>query len=91
MTTKEELSQEKLDAEFKIELERALQEGKPQNIAENIAKGRINKEFIKQVVLLEQPVYIDPSKTVGQFVAGEAKGTTVTGFRYFAAGQGATE
>ena len=91
VTTKEELSQEKLDAEFKIELERALQEGKPQNIAENIAKGRINKEFIKQVVLLEQPVYIDPSKTVGQFVAGEAKGTTVTGFRYFAAGQGATE
>jgi len=87
---KEDLSQEKLDSEYKIQLERALLEGKPENIAKNIAQGRINKEFIKEVVLLEQPVYIEPSKTVAQYLAEEAKGTSITGFRYFAAGQGPT-
>ena len=86
--TKEELSQEKLEAELKIEIERAIQEGKPENIAKNIAQGRINKEFVKQVVLLEQPFYADGSKSVSQYLAEEAKGSTVTGFAYLAVGQG---
>jgi elongation factor Ts len=84
--TKEELPQEKLEAELKIETERAIQEGKPENIAKNIAQGRINKEFIKRVVLLEQPFYADASKSVTQFLAEEAKGSTITGFAYLAVG-----
>jgi elongation factor Ts len=84
---KEDLSQEKLDAEFEIELQRALNEGKPENIAKNIAQGRVNKEFIRQVVLLEQPFYADPSKTVGQYLAESAKGVTIDGFKYLVIGQ----
>lgn len=88
VVSKEDLSQELLDSEYQIQYTRAINEGKPANIAENIAKGRVNKEFIKEAVLLEQPFYADPSKTVGQYVAEEAKGTTITSFRLLAVGSG---
>jgi elongation factor Ts len=84
---KDELSQEMLDKEYDIQLTRALNEGKPQNIAENIAKGRVNKEFIREAVLLEQPYYADNSKTVGQYLSESAKGATVTGMTLLAVGQ----
>ena len=88
VVSKDNLSQELLDNEYNIQYTRAINEGKPANIAENIAKGRVNKEFIKEAVLLEQPFYIDPSKTTAQYLAEEAKGTTVTAFRLLAVGGG---
>ncbi len=87
--TKEELSQDLLAKELELETKRAIEEGKPENIAKNIAQGRVNKEFVKRVVLLEQPFYADPSLTVSQYLAQEAKGTKVTRFEYFAAGASA--
>lgn len=89
VVSKDQLSQELLDAELATEKQRAINEGKPENVAENIAKGRVNKEFVKRVVLLEQPFYADSSKTVGEYVKEEAKGTTVTQFLYLAIGQAA--
>lgn len=86
--SKDELSQEKLNAEIETETQRAINEGKDEKIARNIATGRVNKEFIKRVVLLEQPFYTDPSKSVSQYLAEEAKGSKVTGFAYLAVGQG---
>lgn len=83
---KEDLSQEKLAAEIEIETKRAIEEGKDANIAKNIATGRVNKEFIKKAVLLEQPFYMDPSKTVAQFLSEEAKGHQIIGFTYLAVG-----
>ena len=88
VVSKDDLSQELLDSEYQIQYTRAINEGKPANIAENIAKGRVNKEFIKEAVLMEQPFYADPSKTVGQYVAEEAKGTTIKSFRLLAIGTG---
>lgn len=88
VVNKSDLSQELLDKEIELETKRAIDEGKPENIARNIAQGRVNKEYIKQVVLLEQPFYADGSKSVSQYLAEEAKGTTVTGFEYLAVGQG---
>ncbi len=85
---KEDLSQEKLNAEIEIETQRAVNEGKDEKLARNIATGRVNKEFIKRAVLLEQPFYLDPSKSVSQYLAEEAKGTAVTSFTYLAVGQG---
>jgi elongation factor Ts len=85
---KEELSQEKLAAEIEIETHRAINEGKDEKLARNIATGRVNKEFIKRAVLLEQPFYIDPSKTVAQYLAEEAKGINLVSFAYLAVGQG---
>lgn len=83
---KEDLSQEKLDKELEIEKKRAIDEGKPENIAENIARGRVNKEFIKSAVLLEQPFYLDPAKTVAQYLAESAKGSSISDFVYLAVG-----
>ncbi|MFQ3586945.1 MAG: translation elongation factor Ts [Fimbriimonadaceae bacterium] len=87
VVSKDELSKEKLDAEYEIEFQRALNEGKPENIAANIAKGRIEKDFVKRAVLLEQPFYLDPAKTVSQYLAENAKGVTIKQFVYLAVGQ----
>lgn len=84
---KSELSQEKIDAEIETETQRAINEGKDEKIARNIAVGRVNKEYIKQVVLLEQPFYLDPNKSVAQYLAESAKGSKVTKFAYLAVGQ----
>lgn len=88
VVSKDQLSQEKLDHEMEIETKRAMDEGKPENIAKNIAQGRVNKEFVKRAVLLEQPFYIDANKSVGQFLTEEAGGGTIESFEYLAIGQG---
>lgn len=84
---KSELSQEKIDQEIETETQRAINEGKDEKIARNIATGRVNKEYIKEVVLMEQAFYVDPSKSVAQYLAESAKGSKVTGFAYLAVGQ----
>jgi len=84
---KEDLSQDKLAAEIEIETQRAINEGKDEKLARNIATGRVNKEFVKRAVLLEQPYYIDPGVSVAQYLAEHAKGATLTSFAYLAVGQ----
>lgn len=86
VVSKDQLSQEMLDREIEIETQRAIGEGKPENIAKNIAQGRVNKEYVNKAVLLEQPFYVDPSKSVKQYVAEHAPGSTVVGFTYLAVG-----
>lgn len=89
VVSKEQLSQEKISQEIETETQRAINEGKDEKIARNIATGRVNKEFVKQVVLLEQPMYLDQSKTVGTYIAEANKDAKVEGFYYFAVGTGA--
>jgi len=84
---KDQLSQEKLDAEIATETQRAMNEGKPENIARNIAEGRVNKEYIKSAVLLEQPFYLDPSKSVMQYLTESAPGSEIQDALYLAVGQ----
>jgi len=84
---KEDLSAEKIASEIEVETQRAINEGKPENLARNIAQGRVNKEYVKKAVLLEQPFYADATKSVAQVLAEEAKGTTLTSFVYLAIGQ----
>jgi elongation factor Ts len=71
--SKDQVPQDVLAKELEIETQRAMNEGKPENIAKNIAQGRINKEFLQQVVLLEQPFYADGSKKLSDYIAEEAK------------------
>lgn len=87
VVSKEQLPQDKIDAEIEIETQRAINEGKEAGLARNIAAGRVNKEFIKRVVLLEQPFYADQTKSVGQFLSEEAKGAKIESFVYLAVGQ----
>ena len=74
--SKSEISQDVLSRELEIETQRAIHEGKTPEMAKNIAQGRINKEFLKRVVLLEQPFYKhhnQPHQTVAHFIEEESK------------------
>jgi elongation factor Ts len=88
VVSKEQLPQEKIAQEIEIETQRAINEGKDEKIARNVATGRVNKEYIKRAVLLEQPFYADNSKSVGQYLKEEAGGADVTDFAYLAIGAG---
>ena len=85
--TKDQLPQDRLAAELKIEKERAIQEGKPEAMAEKIAEGRVNKEFVKSVVLLEQVFFKDASKSVGQYISEQSGGLKVEAFYKLFVGQ----
>lgn len=75
-----DLPQDRLAKELALETERAIQDGKPAEMAAKIAEGRVNKEFVKSVVLLEQPLYKDQGKTVNQYISDTAAGLKVIGF-----------
>ena len=61
--SREEVPQEVIDAELAGYKAAAIEEGKPENIAEKIAQGKVDKYFQSQC-LLEQPFIKDDSKTI---------------------------
>lgn len=63
----EEVSQEDLEREKAIYIQQLLNEGKPQNIAEKAAEGRM-KKFYEEMVLLEQPFVKDEKVKVGELI-----------------------
>ncbi|WP_027179836.1 translation elongation factor Ts [Maridesulfovibrio bastinii] len=63
----EELPQDLLEKEKAIYHQQALEEGKPEKIAEKIVLGRVNK-YYKEVCLLEQPFIKDDKKTIKDIV-----------------------
>lgn len=86
VVSREDLSQEVLNQEIETETQRAIQEGKDEKIARNIATGRVNKEFVKRAALLEQPYYADLAKSVSQYLQESAKGSKIIDFRYLQVG-----
>lgn len=85
--SKDQIQKEMLDREIETETHRAIAEGKEEKIARNIAIGRVNKEFIKQAALLEQPYYADLGKSVSQYLQENAKDSKISEFRYLAVGK----
>jgi elongation factor Ts len=83
---KSDIPKEVIDAEFDVQKRRALEEGKPENIAENIANGRINKEYYQENVLLEQLIYLDNKTKVVDYLAQNGGGT-ITAYALLAVGQ----
>jgi len=65
--TRAEVTQKVLDTEREIALKQAVDQGKPEHIAERIVTGKMEKYF-EQTVLLEQPFAKDTSKTVGEYL-----------------------
>jgi elongation factor Ts len=65
--------------EFDIGKEQARQEGKPENILEKIAEGKL-KKFYKDSTLLNQQFIKDQKITVKQYLDQADKGIEVTGF-----------
>ncbi len=62
-----EVEQGELEREREIYVAAAKEEGKPENIAQKIADGRL-KKFYEENVLLEQPYIRDSSKTIEDLV-----------------------
>ncbi|HSY75571.1 MAG TPA: translation elongation factor Ts [Bacteroidia bacterium] len=77
---KSDVTQETLDREMAIAKEQARQEGKPENMLEKIAIGKVNK-FYKESTLLNQDFIKDSKKTVQQFLQDNDKELKVTGFK----------
>jgi elongation factor Ts len=69
---KEEISEDVIAKEKEILMAQAMNEGKPQNIAEKMVVGRIAK-FYKDVCLLEQPFVKNADQTVEGYTAETAK------------------
>jgi elongation factor Ts len=65
--SREEVASEELEKEREIYIAAAREEGKPENIAQKIAEGRLNK-FYEEAVLLEQPFVKDPSKRIEELI-----------------------
>ena len=63
----EDIPQEVLDHEAEIARNRALEEGKPENILDRIVEGRLRK-FKEEVVLMNQPFIKDEDKTIEQYL-----------------------
>ena len=68
----EEVPAETLENERKILRAQAMEEGKPEDIANRMVEGRI-KKYYKEVCLLEQPFVKDGDKSIKQVMAETAK------------------
>lgn len=64
---REEVPEEVINHEREILKAQALEEGKPEKVAEKMIEGRLEK-FFKEKCLLEQPFIKDPDKTVQELV-----------------------
>jgi len=69
-----------IEREMAIAKEQIIAEGKPAEMAEKIAAGKLNK-FYKETTLLNQEFVKDNSKSIAQFLDSVAKGLTVTAFK----------
>lgn len=61
--SQDQVPSEVLEKEKSILTAQAINEGKPQNIAEKMVSGRI-KKFYKELCLLDQPFVKDPDQTI---------------------------
>lgn len=64
---KEDVSEDILAKEREIQRARAIEEGKPEQIADKIVEGRM-KKFYEEVCLYEQPFVKDNAGTVGELI-----------------------
>lgn len=74
-----------IEKELEIAKAQIIAEGKPENMVEKIAQGKLNK-FFKESTLVHQSFVKDSSKTVAQYLDSVSKGLTVAEFRRVAIG-----
>ncbi len=81
----EDVPAEVVEKEKAIQIDIAMNEGKPAEIAEKMVTGRM-KKFTGEVSLTGQPFIMEPKKTVGAIL--KEKGLTVTSFIRLEVGEG---
>jgi len=82
---KDGVSTELINREIEIGKEQARAEGKPENMLEKIAMGKLSK-FYKDYTLLNQEFIKDTKLTVAQYVDAAHKGMIVVGYKRVAIG-----
>lgn len=76
---KDGVSPEVIEKEKEIGRDQAIREGKPENIVDKIAEGKVGK-FLKENTLLNQEFTKDSKRTVRQYLQDTNKDLTVTQF-----------
>jgi len=88
---REDVTPAALEKEKEIQLARAIQEGKPVNIAAKIVEGRMSK-FYEEVCLYDQPFVKDNAVTIDQLIktkiAKLGENISVSRFARFKVGDG---
>ncbi|WP_347157654.1 translation elongation factor Ts [Pontibacter chitinilyticus] len=74
-----------IEREIEVGKEQARAEGKPENMLEKIAQGKLNK-FYKENTLLNQEFVKDSSLTISQLLEKTSKGLKVSEFKRVAIG-----
>ncbi len=77
------VDQATIEREIEVGKDLAIQEGKPADMADKIAQGRLNK-FFKENTLLSQEFIRDNKLTVEQFLDSTEKGLTIVEFKRLA-------
>lgn len=77
---KDQVDSTVVEREMAIGREQAIAEGKPENIVDKIATGKLNK-FYKENTLLNQTFVKDNSLTVSKYLDSVKEGLTVNDFR----------
>ena len=80
--SKDGIDAKTIEREIEVGKDQAIQEGKPAEMAEKIAMGRLNK-FFKENTLLSQQFVRDNKQTVEQFLNTSENGLTVSEFKRF--------
>ncbi len=75
-----DVSKEVIEREIEIGMDQARNEGKPEDMLEKIARGKLSK-FYRENTLLNQGFARDPKKPVGTYLKEADKDLTVTGFQ----------
>lgn len=65
---REDVPEDEVEKERKLLKAEVIESGKPENVAEKIVEGRINK-FFEEVCLLEQPYIRDPKTKINDIVS----------------------
>lgn len=80
-----DVPQDRLEAEREELKKEALQEGKPENIVEKMVEGRLNK-FLSEISLADQEFVMDSDKTVAEYV--KENGGQLKAFVRYEVGEG---
>ena len=70
--SREEVPAEAVEKEKAFLVEQAMKEGKPENIAQKMVAGRINK-FFQEICVVDQAFIKDDSVTTGKYIENTAK------------------
>ena len=81
----DDVSAEVVEKERKLQIEIAMNEGKPEDIAEKMVTGRM-KKYTGEISLLGQPFVMEPKKSCGDVL--KEKSSEVTSFLRLEVGEG---